>query len=123
MNQKEKDTLSTLLNHTKDTNKNISSLVRWSAADSERLDDFMHNKGLPTEIANRLLRATRDRTFTEYVPSFLSYKAWQRTKAVYSFNREFVADMSQTEDSCIYISLLERLPFKDMLFYFPLEHG
>ena len=29
--------------------------------------------------------------------------------------------MSQTADSSIYVSLLERLPFKDMLFFFPEE--
>ena len=119
MKQKEKDSLASLLVHTKEIFKYISGQVHWSSDDEERLDDLMHGRGLLTEIGNRLLRATRSRGLTEYVYSFLTYKAWQRTKAVYSFNREFVEDMSQTEDSCIYTSLLERLPFKDMLFYFP----
>ena len=121
MNNKDRDALTALLKQTQTIYSNISHQIHWSAADSVCLDDFMHSKELPRDISNRIIKATGSRTLIEYVPSFLAYKAWQRTKAVYSFTPEFVEAMSQTADSSIYISLLERLPFKDMLFFFPQE--
>ena len=110
-----------LLTQTQNVYQDISRRIRWSSADTERLDDLMHAKELPKEIGRRLLSASGSGALTEYAPSFLTYKAWQRTKAVYSFKQELVEAMSQTADSSIYVSLLERLPFKDMLFFFPEE--
>lgn len=121
MNNKDRDALTALIKQTKTIYSSISHQIHWSAADSVYLDDFMHTKELPRDISNRIIKATGSRALTEYVPSFLAYKAWQRTKAVYSFTTELVEALSQTADSSIYISLLERLPFKDMLFFFPEE--
>ena len=121
MNNNNRESLIALLTQTQNVYQDISRKIRWSAADTEHLDDLMHAKELPKEIGSRLLSASGSRALTEYVPSFLAYKAWQRTKAVYSFKQELVEAMSQTADSSIYVSLLERLPFKDMLFFFPEE--
>lgn len=121
MNNNNRESLIALLTQTQNVYQDISRKIRWSAADTEHLDDLMHAKELPKEIGRRLLSASGSGALTEYVPSFLAYKAWQRTKAVYSFKQELVEAMSQTADSSIYVSLLERLPFKDMLFFFPEE--
>ena len=121
MNNNNRESLIALLTQTQNVYQDISRKILWSAADTEHLDDLMHAKELPKEIGSRLLSASGSRVLTEYVPSFLAYKAWQRTKAVYSFKQELVEAMSQTADSSIYVSLLERLPFKDMLFFFPEE--
>ncbi len=119
MNNKNRDSLIALLTETQTVYQDISRKIHWSTVDSEHLDDLMHAKALSKEIGNRLLSATGSRALAEYVPSFLAYKAWQRTKAVYSFNEDLVEAISLTADSRIYVSLLERLPFKDMLFFFP----
>lgn len=123
MNNIDRDSLIALLNETKDIFQDISRRIYWTEADTARLDDLMYlkSKGLHQDIASRIAKATGSSALTEYTRSFLAYKAWQRTKAVYSFNREFVEDMSQTEDTKIYTSLFERLPFRDMLFFFPRE--
>lgn len=118
MNQKDRDSLTALLNVTKEKYQSLARQIHWSAADSERLDCLMRSQELQKDVSNRIMRATGLRTFTDYIPAFLVYKAWQRTRAVYSFNREFVEDMMQTGDTSLYVSLLEQLPFKDMLFFF-----
>ena len=119
MNQKERDSLTTLLHQNNDIYQELSRKIHWTASDSECLDNLINSNDQIKSIADRISRATGSRAFIMYLPSFLSYKAWQRTKAVYSFNREFIEAMSQTDDTVILISLLERLPFKDMLFFFP----
>ena len=119
MHQNEKDSLTALLNQTRDIFQNMSRSIHWSAADSELLDDLANGKDLKADISNRIAKISRSRISDGMVPSFLLYKAWQRTKAVYAFNRELIRDMMQTEDTSLYVSLLERLPFRDMLFYFP----
>ena len=121
MNKKDKNSLAALLNQTQNIYQNISRLVHWSPADSACLDDFMHSEELPRDIGNRIMRATGSQPLKEWILPFLAFKAWQRTKAVYSFNPDFVEAMSQTADTSIYISLLECLPFKDLLFFFPEE--
>lgn len=103
MNNKNRDSLIELLAQTQNDFQYISRKIHWSAADTERLDDLMHSKELPKEIGNRLLAATGSRALMEYVPSFMAYKAWQRTKAVYSFKQELVDAMSQTADSSIFV--------------------
>ena len=82
MNNNNRDSLIALLTQTQNVYQDISRKIRWSAADTERLDDLMHSKELPKEIRRRLLSASGSRALTEYVPSFLTYKVWQRTKAV-----------------------------------------
>ena len=119
MNQTEKDSLISLLNQDKDVYQDISRRIHWTTEDAENLDNLMESRELQSNIANRIMRVTRSRIPAEIVPLFLIYKAWQRTKAVYSFTHELVGDMAQTDDTSIYVSLLERLPFKDMLFFFP----
>ncbi len=119
MKQKDKDSLAYLLNVTKDTFLGMSRKLQWSDVDSEILDNFVRSQNSIQEIGNRLLRKTGFAPALDILPAYLIYKAWQRTKVVYSFNRQFVEDMTQTEDSNIYISLIECLPFKDMLFFFP----
>ena len=119
MNLKEKNSLTSLLSKTKEMYQMLSKKIHWSAADSELLDNRMHLKDQKRELDNRIINATGSRELIAYLPSFLIYKAWQRTKAVYSFNKEFVEGMMQTGDTSLYISLLDRIPFKDMLFFFP----
>lgn len=119
MNQKERDSLTALLHSVNDRHQALSHMIHWTAADSECLDNLVDSKDQQKDIADRITKATGSRAFTMYLPSFLAYKSWQRTKAVYSFNREFIDTMSQTDDTTILIPLLERLPFRDMLFLFP----
>ena len=119
MNSLDKNSLTALLKQTQDVFQNISRQIHWTAVDAEHLDNLMLSKEFPTDISNRMIQATGSKALTEYVSSFIVYKAWQRTKTVYFFNQEFVSDMSQTDDASIYISLLEHLPFKDILFFFP----
>ena len=119
MNQADRDSLTALLNQTRDIFQKISHQIHWSPADSEQLDDLMNSKELQKDINNRIMRISGSRDSTGIVPTLLIYKAWQRSRAVYSFNQELVEDIGQTEDTSLYISLLERLPFRDMLFYYP----
>ena len=86
MNNNNRESLIALLTQTQNVYQDISRKIRWSAADTEHLDDLMHAKELPKEIGRRLLSASDSGALTEYVPSFLAYTVWQRTKAVYSFN-------------------------------------
>ncbi len=118
MNDKDKDYLSSILIQYKDRCQDISRKINWKAKDSEQLDELCISSWLTSDVANRIMRHTGSMIMTNIAPTFLSYKAWERTKAVYSFNSDFVNDLAQTSDTNIYISLLERLPFKDMLFYF-----
>ena len=118
MNTKDKDSLTALLNYTKEY-QSISREIHWTFSDSERLDDLANSKDLQKDIANRIKRLGQRKSAEFIVPFFLAYKAWQRTKAVYSFNQKLIADLANADDTNIYISLLERLPFKDMLFFFP----
>lgn len=118
MNTKDKDSLTALLNYTKEY-QSISREIHWTFSDSERLDDLVNSKDLQKDIANRIRRLGQRKSAEFIVPFFLAYKAWQRTKAVYSFNQKLIADLANADDTNIYISLLERLPFKDMLFFFP----
>ena len=119
MNIKDRDSLNDLLHQINDRFQALSQKIHWTVADSECLDNLAGSKDQINNIASRIARATGSSAFTMYLPLLLAYKGWQRTKAVYSFNREFVDAMSYTEDTTILISLLERLPFKDMLFFFP----
>ena len=119
MNDKDKGSLTALLKETHEVYHNISRCIHWTIADSACLDDLMNSMEFQKDISSRMQRASGSKASAGLLPSFLAYKAWQRTKAVYSFNQEFVDDMGRTEDTPIYISLLDRLPFKDMLFFFP----
>ena len=120
MIQKEKDSLSSLLKELKDRFQGLSRQIHWTVADSEVLDDIANSKEQRKDISNRVTRVFGSKLLAANIfPLFLAYKAWHRTKAVYSFNREFVDAMAQTEDTTILLALLERLPFKDMLFFFP----
>ncbi|MBQ6482342.1 MAG: hypothetical protein IJI45_14605 [Anaerolineaceae bacterium] len=121
MNLKDRESLTILLNQSKEIYQGTSRLVQWTVEDSEHLDDIMNSKEFQKDIGNRIARLTGSRTQTGVVPLLLILKAWQRTKAVYSFSRELVDDISRTDDTSLYISLLERLPFKDMLYFFPEE--
>lgn len=119
MKQKDKDSVTALLHQINDRFQDLSHRIHWDAADAECLDCLMSSGAQQKDIANRITRATGAKALTIYLPSFLAYKAWQRTKAVYSFSEELVEDIARTEDTPLYISLLERLPFRDMLFFFP----
>ncbi len=119
MNQKNKDSLSFLLHQINDRFQALSRQIYWSVDDAAWLDNLMDSRELQEDIVARITRATGSRAMTMYLQTFLAYKAWQRTKAVYSFSRELVEDIVQTEDTPIYLALLERLPFRDMLFFFP----
>jgi len=116
---KEKNSLISLLNVTKEKYQVLSKMIHWSVEDVELLDNLLHLNDLRSGLEKRIINATGSRALLEYVPLLLVYKAWQRTKAVYSFNQEFVEDMMQTGDTSLYISLLDKIPFKDMLFFFP----
>lgn len=119
MNLKEKSSLTSLLNETKEKYQMLSKKIHWSAADAELLNNLMHFKDIKSEFDNRIIHATGSRVLIDYAQSFLIYKAWQRTKAVYYFNQEIVEGMMRTGDTSLNISLLDRIPFKDMLFFFP----
>lgn len=119
MNLKDKNDLMALLNKTKDIYQNISRQIHWSAADSEMLDNLMNSKEWQKSVGQRIQSAAKSPIAIEILPLFLNYKAWQRTKAVYSFHLELIDDLSHTEDTCLRTTLLERLPFKDMLLFFP----
>ncbi len=119
MNLKDRESLTALLNQTKERYQSLSRQIHWTEADSECLDDFVNSRKQETDIANRITRVAGAGFSGNIISSFLAYKAWQRTKAVYSFSQELVDTMSQTEDTKILTSLLERLPFNDMLFFFP----
>ena len=119
MNQKDKDSLTALLDQNREVYQGISRNIHWSPSDAEYLDTLASSRSLQEDIAHRIMKISGSRISIELVPIFLVYKAWQRTKAVYSFNREIVNAMSQTDDTSLYVSLLERLPFKDILFFFP----
>ncbi|MBR0161934.1 MAG: hypothetical protein IJQ02_11725 [Oscillospiraceae bacterium] len=121
MSQRDRDSLQILLDQTFEIYQGVSRLVQWSAADSEYLDTLMESKEWQKDIDRRIVRATGSRMQAGMIPLFLSLKAWQRTKAVYSFERVFVEDMARTEDTSLYISLLDHLPYRDMLFFFPEE--
>ena len=92
MNNNNRKSLIALLTQTQNVYQDISRKIRWSAADTEHLDDLMHAKELPKEIGRRLLSASGSGALTEYVPSFLAYKAWQRTKAVCCTEDRFGGD-------------------------------
>ena len=47
MNNNNRDSLIALLTQTQNVYQDISREIRWSAADTERLDDLMHSKELP----------------------------------------------------------------------------
>ncbi len=115
----ERDSLTTLLHQEKERFQDISGKIRWTVADTECLDDLTHGRELFKDVERRIIRAGGAKVLFQTIPALLAYKAWQRTKVVYSFNREFLYEMSQTADTKLYTSLLERLPFRDMLFYFP----
>ena len=119
MNQKDRDSLTDLLHQINDRFQALSHKIHWTVEDSECLDNLVGSREQINSIAGRIARATGSSAFAMYLPLLLAFKGWQRTKAVYSFDREFVDAMSYTEDTTILISLLERLPFKDMLFFFP----
>ena len=119
MKQKDKESLNALLDQTKDKYQDLSRRINWNTKDAERLDDLMHSGELQKDVMNRIRQANGSMLLAGIVPSFLAYKAWQRTKAVYSFNREFVEDMILTSDTRLVIRLLDYIPFKDMLFFFP----
>ena len=119
MNQKDRDSLTDLLHQINDRFQALSHKIHWTAEDSECLDNLVGSKEQINNITGRITRATGSGAFTMYLPLLLAFKGWQRTKAVYSFDREFVDAMSYTDDTTVLISLLERLPFKDMLFFFP----
>ena len=119
MNNKDRSSLTDLLHQINDRFQDMSRKIHWTADDSACLDNLIESKEQINNITDKIAKATGTRAFTMFVPSFLAYKGWQRTKAVYSFDREFVNAMSYTDDTTILISLLERLPFKDMLFFFP----
>ena len=120
MNQKDRDSLTTLLNQNKEKYQTLSRRIHWTEADSACLDDTPNSKEQREDIAYRILRITGSKEMVRplLIP-LLAYKAWQRTKAVYSFNREFIDAISRTDDTEIITPLLECLPFKDMLFFFP----
>ena len=119
MNPKDRDSLRDLLHKNNDRFQALSHKIHWTVEDSECLDNLVGSKEQINKIASRITRATGSSAFAMYIPLLLAFKGWQRTKAVYSFNREFVDAMSFTDDTTILISLLKRLPFKDMLFFFP----
>ena len=119
MNNKDKDSLTDLLHQINDRFQPLSHRIHWTSDDSACLDNLVSSKEQINNIAVRINRATGSGALAMYLPLFLAFKGWQRTKAVYSFDREFVDAMSYTEDTTILISLLERLPFRDMLFFFP----
>lgn len=119
MHTNDKESLKNLLNQTKNIYQNISRQINWTAADAECLDNLMCSQEQKKDIYNRIAKVWELRALRDYMPSFLIYKAWYRTKAVYSFYQELVDDIAQTADTRLYISLIERLPFKDMLFFFP----
>ena len=120
MKQIDKDSLSALLQQIHSVNQNISRQIDWSNDDAEWLDELMNSREWQTNIRNRFLKAAASGISVELMPFYLSYKAWQRTKAVFSFNRELVSDLSQADDATIYTSLLQHLPFRDMMFFFPI---
>ena len=119
MKQNDRDSLSVLLNQTYKVYQNISRQIDWTTADSERLDDFADSREWVKDVQHRINDSTVSKVSAELIPFFIIYKAWQRTKAVYSFNKELVDGLSRTEDAVIYTYLLKCLPFKDMLFFFP----
>lgn len=119
MIQNNRDSLTDLLHQLNDRFQALSHKIHWTAEDSECLDNLLESQEQIKDITGRITRATGSAAFAMYLPFLLAFKGWQRTKAVYSFNREFVDAMSYTDDTTILISLLERLPFKDMLFFFP----
>ena len=47
MNNNNRESLIALLTQTQNVYQDISREIRWSAADTERLDDLMHSKELP----------------------------------------------------------------------------
>ena len=119
MNNKDKEALTALLKENHEVYQGISRRIHWTVADSACLDDLMNSKEFQKDIVSRMQHAANSKAVAGYMPSFLAFKAWQRTKAVYSFNNEFVDDIAKTSDTNLYTSLLDRLPFKDMLFFFP----
>ena len=119
MNNKDKEALTALLKETHAVYQSISQHIHWTKADSDCLDNLMNSKEFQKDIVRRMQLAANSKAVAGYMPSFLAFKAWQRTKAVYSFNNEFVDDIAKTADTNLFTSLLERLPFKDMLFFFP----
>lgn len=119
MNLKDKNDLIALLNKTKEIYQDVSRRIHWSVADSEMLDNLMDSKEWQKTVGQRIQAAAKSSIAIDMLPSLLIYKAWQRTKAVYSFRPELVDDLSYTEDTSLRTALLERLPFKDMLLFFP----
>ena len=119
MKLNDRDSLTELIHQNNEKYQELSRRIHWTVADSDCLDNLVDSKEQQKDIAGRITRATGSRLPTTYLSLLLAFKAWQRTKAVYSFDREFVEAMSYTEDTTILISLLERLPFRDMLFFFP----
>ena len=119
MIRNDRDSLTDLLHQINDRFQALSHKIHWTTEDSECLDNLVGSQEHIKGITARITRATGSGAFAMYWPLLLAFKGWQRTKAVYSFNREFIDAMSYTEDTTILISLLERLPFKDMLFFLP----
>lgn len=119
MNQKDRDSLTALLKRMNDRYQFLSHKIHWTSADSACLDTLRDSKEQQRNIGNRIEKVAGPLVRRSVFPSFMAFKAWQRTKAVYSFHRELVEEMVQSEDTTIATSLLERLPFKDMLFFFP----
>ena len=119
MNQIDKGSLEVWLKELRGRYQVLSHKIHWSDADSACLDNLMNLKEQQRDISSRIARVTAPWAASNIFPSFLAYKAWQRTKAVYCFNRTFFDAVKRTEDTSIRTSLLDTLPFKDMMFYFP----
>ena len=96
MNNKDKEALTALLKENHEVYQGISQRIHWTVADSACLDDLMNSKEFQKDIVSRMQHAANSKAVAGYMPSFLAFKAWQRTKAVYSFNNEFVDDIAKT---------------------------
>ena len=101
MNRKDKEALTALLKENHEVYQSISRHIHWTAADSACLDDLMNSKEFQKDIVSRMQLAANSRAVAGYLPSFLAFKAWQRTKAVYSFNNKFVDDIAKTADTSL----------------------
>jgi hypothetical protein len=101
MNLKDRDSLTDLLHQMNDRFQALSHEIHWTVEDSECLDNLVNSREQQKDIVSRIIRATGSSAFAMYLPMLLAFKGWQRTKAVYSFDCEFIDAMSHTDDTTV----------------------
>lgn len=125
MDRRTEELLNTVIDEESLMCRELASYIRWNAEDEARLDSIYADAKFLAELDERARKYNprADRvTVTSSMLTLIKLKAWQRTKAVYYFTPELMEDLSKTDDAVIYTDLFSRLPYQDLLLFFP-ENG